>query len=219
MATDESRYGTDYIFKRGEYEKKDPPHSHEEMVRIGRRRRRAVEDVMDSIPKYGPQELQSLEQLGLRKYEEIRNPAEVMYDWEQLEQMALDAIKQYNLIHKKEVVAYLPCHYMTAVKQGFFKQESIVNALEHNKIKSKVKLRNNWQDPDAAANLQLAAFKLMADPDERQALGSYHKGEFTSTNSLQITVNFGELNPGDLENDPIEVEGRTVEELPTDEEE
>lgn len=176
----------------------------DEMRQWGRERKWAAANPNESRPRMNDAQLHSLSQLGLRKWEEIKKPGEVMYDWQQLEEMALEAIEKYNLVFTKEVAAYIPAAYMTAIKKGFFKLESIQEALNRNRVHSKVRMRNNWQDPDAAAQLQLSAYKLMADEEERQKLGSYHKGEYSSKQSIQINVNF-DAEAIDLHSDPIDI--------------
>jgi hypothetical protein len=201
---------TDYDFTKSSRNLPDEDRlTHREMRRLGRERMQYMEDVSDVQPRMDPAELHSLSQLGLQEYKKRKNPADVMYDWDLLEEMALKAIVDYNLIFVKEVAAYIPAAYQTAVNKGFFKRESIQSALQENRVKSKVRLRNNWMDPDAAAQLQLSAYKLMADDDERQKLGSYHKGEYTSKQSLQINVNFN-AEDFSLESDPIDITPHTL---------
>lgn len=58
---------------------------------------------------------------------------------------------------------------------GLDKSELIKNALMENIESRKASMRDRWADPDANPTLQLAAYKLMATPEERDALATTSK--------------------------------------------
>lgn len=86
-----------------------------------------------------------------------------------LESQALDAIKKHRLFTIKDVVAYLPCSLQTFYNQKLDELESIKDAINTNKVRTKQEMRQKWFKSDNAT-LQIGLYKLLADDDERQAL-------------------------------------------------
>lgn len=90
-----------------------------------------------------------------------------------LEKQALEAIKKHNLFFIQDVVAFLPCSSSTFYDKELEKSESIKEALETNRIKTKNGLRAKWFHGNAPAT-QIALYKLLADEDEVRRLSSQH---------------------------------------------
>jgi hypothetical protein len=95
-----------------------------------------------------------------------------MYKTEDLFQTAKDAITKNDLVFIEDIIAYLPCHKCTFYEH--FPNESdnyktLFDLLQTNRTKLKVSMRFKWKQSDAPA-LQLALYKLIASPDEHQAL-------------------------------------------------
>jgi hypothetical protein len=93
------------------------------------------------------------------------------YDKDQLIKLSIEAIGKHQLKNVTYIPAYLPCCTSTFYDLGLEKSEDIKKALFENKIKAKTKLKNNWENSDNPT-LQIAAFKLMAEDEELQALTS-----------------------------------------------
>lgn len=94
------------------------------------------------------------------------------YDKKKIYKQALEAAQDGKLINIKEIVARLPIHMSTYYE--FFPNESeesetIKTILDENKTYRKAAMRTKWEK-GKNATLQLAAYKLMADPEELEAL-------------------------------------------------
>jgi len=98
----------------------------------------------------------------------------VAYNKENIFNEILSAIKIYKLKHYEYVQAYVAPSMPTLYE--FFPLESnefntIKAELEKNKIDSKTKMVNKWEESENAT-LQIAAFKLIATDEERKALST-----------------------------------------------
>lgn len=84
-----------------------------------------------------------------------------------------------NIIHEKKVMrfAHLPAYYPLSRSQlynlGLDKVDDIKEAIEQNRMKAKNIMLNKWIASDNAT-LQIAAFRLMADDEERRALNQQY---------------------------------------------
>jgi hypothetical protein len=96
------------------------------------------------------------------------------YDKEAMYKQVLDVIKEHKLKHFDYIEGFVsPC---TKTLYDLFPTKSdelhaIKRELDKNKISSKTKLRNNWEDSENPT-LQIAAFKLIASDSERRALST-----------------------------------------------
>lgn len=93
------------------------------------------------------------------------------YKKEELEKKALENIKKYKLYFIHDVIYYLPCSCATFYNHKLEKLESIKEALEKNKIKTKVGLRKKWYDSDNAT-AQIALYKLIGTDEESDRINS-----------------------------------------------
>jgi hypothetical protein len=82
---------------------------------------------------------------------------------------SIELIKANNLITQTEVISLLPCSRQTYYTIGLDKVDELKDALEANKGKTKIFLKNKWKESDNAT-LQIALFKLCADADELHRL-------------------------------------------------
>jgi len=110
------------------------------------------------------------------------------YKKAELEELAISAIEEHNLPFINSVVCFLPCSEKTFFNWKLHELQSIKDALMVNKIKTKMKLRKNWESDMASATVQIALYKLLADDDELNALN----GETTVVvnNTPSITVDW-----------------------------
>ena len=93
-----------------------------------------------------------------------------MYNTEELERKAIEAIKEHKLMFIAHTVAYLPCSKKTFYDHKLHESNAIKKAIEENRIGKKVELLNNWITKDAAPVLQIAAMKLISDDEEAHRL-------------------------------------------------
>lgn len=108
------------------------------------------------------------------------------YKKSDLEKQALDAIKKHNLMFVGDVVAYLPCSSSTFYNKEMEKLESIKEALEENRIKTKNGLRAKWYKSENAT-VQIALYKLIGTEDEVDRLnGSKQKIEHEGDVSIVL---------------------------------
>lgn len=91
------------------------------------------------------------------------------YNKADLEKQALEAIRANNLMFVTDVPAYLPCSMATFYNKKLEELESIKEALEQNRIKTKNGLRAKWYKNDNATT-QIALYKLLANEDEAHRL-------------------------------------------------
>lgn len=94
------------------------------------------------------------------------------YKTEDLKDQALKAIEKHKLFFIEDVIAFLPC--VKSVFYDHFPNDSngykeIQEALTKNKVEVKTSLRSKWYKSNSAP-LQLALYKLIANPDEHKAL-------------------------------------------------
>ncbi len=92
-----------------------------------------------------------------------------MYDKEKIHEQCLTAIRDEKLTFFADLAMYVEPTLSTLYEWGFEQSEDIKNALSRNKLASKRKMRRKWEDSDNAT-LQLAAYKLIADKEEIDAL-------------------------------------------------
>ncbi len=108
------------------------------------------------------------------------------YDTETLEKKALSAIKKHKLVFVEEVVAFLPCSKPTFYAHKLNELDSIKDALEGNKIKTKITLREKME---AAENptAWVALYKLVGTDDEAGRLSnSNQKIEHSGTIATNV---------------------------------
>tara|TARA_R110000868_G_C10658584_1_gene745610 strand:- start:287 stop:736 length:450 start_codon:yes stop_codon:yes gene_type:complete len=102
------------------------------------------------------------------------NPRRIMaYDRNELETMAVEAIKKNRLFFIQDVIAYLPCTSSTFYNIGLEKSESIKEALTEIKTNIKVSMRSKWYLSEQPT-LQLALMKLISSEEELRKLSMTH---------------------------------------------
>ena len=108
------------------------------------------------------------------------------YVTEELEQQALKAIKEHNLYFAEDVIAYIPCSSATYYNHKLEELETIKEALQENRISTKVGMRKKWNDSDNAT-LQISLMKLIATNDERQKLSQSYNDITSKGKSIVMT--------------------------------
>lgn len=112
--------------------------------------------------------------------------SESYYDKDDVLNQCLKAIEDYKCTDFKEMSLYVKPTRQTLYNWGFDKLDILKDAIEKQKITAKSRMRKNWQDPEAAPALQIAAFKLMADDDEFDKL-------ITNKSDVKADVNLPQL--------------------------
>lgn len=110
------------------------------------------------------------------------------YKTKELKEQALKAIEKNKLFFIEDVIAFLPCTKPTFYDH--FPSESndykdISEALTKNKIEIKTSLRSKWYKSNSAP-LQLALYKLIANPEEHKALQMAYQDHTTKGESINI---------------------------------
>jgi hypothetical protein len=111
------------------------------------------------------------------------------YNKEEILEKALEIIEKHKLFFVEDLIAYLPCNKSTFYKlipATSDEMEPIKEALDNNKILTKVKLRRDWQAATAPA-LQLALYKLIGTKDELRSLSMQHLDHTTDGKPIGLT--------------------------------
>jgi len=91
------------------------------------------------------------------------------YNLERLKRLALEAIKEEEIVFISELPLYLPCVRTTFYHHKLHEDKDIIEAIQYNKISIKAQLRKNWAKSKNAI-LNLALYRLLANDDERKRL-------------------------------------------------
>lgn len=105
----------------------------------------------------------------------------------ELEDMAIQAIKDNNIISVMELIPFLPISRTTFYYKGLDKLESIKDAITNERLCLKHKLKRKWADSDNAT-LQVALMKMISEEEEWMRLSSQrHQVEAPTTGSIIFT--------------------------------
>ena len=109
------------------------------------------------------------------------------YKTKDLEQKALKAIKDHELIFIDEIASYLPCSRATFYNHNLDKLDNIKGLIEENKDKIKSKLRIKWYKSDNAT-LQLALMRLVCTDAERRKMAINYNEVEHSGKIITVTM-------------------------------
>jgi len=109
------------------------------------------------------------------------------YDKDKVREEVIAAIRGEKLTFFADVTIYVEPTLKCLYDWEFHECEDIKRELAKNKLDAKRKLRKQWQFDTAAPALQLAAYKLMAEKEELEAL-TMNKVE----QSGSLTINWNE---------------------------
>lgn len=93
------------------------------------------------------------------------------YDKQELEEKAIKAIEENELVFIEDVISFMPCGRSTFYNYELDELEDIKERLEKNKINLKRTLRNKWLMSDSPV-LQIALYKLLGSDEERKKLSN-----------------------------------------------
>ena len=128
------------------------------------------------------------------------------YNKKRIYNKAIKAIKEKKLIFVEDVVAYLPISKATLY--DYFPIDSnelntIKEALQDNKIETKVSLRSKWYESNAPA-LQIGLYKLIGNSEEVHALNG-SKQEFKHSGSVDMDTKIGKMTGDEIDARIIEL--------------
>lgn len=112
------------------------------------------------------------------------------YKTSELKEQALKAIEKHKLFFLEDVIAFLPCSRSTFFEHFSDKSDSykeISDALTKNKVEVKSSLRSKWYKSNSAP-LQLALYKLIANPEEHKALQMQYNDHTTQGEKIQAPI-------------------------------
>lgn len=105
---------------------------------------------------------------------------------------ALEAIQENNLMFFDEIQHYVKECRATLYNKGLDKIDEIKEALDSNKVSTKVKMRKKWYNSDNAT-LQVALMKLICSDDEAHRLNGSRtesKIDFDKEDLKKLSVEF-----------------------------
>jgi len=107
------------------------------------------------------------------------------YDSKELEQKALKAIEEHNLMFIEHIVAFLPCSKETFYNHKLHESDPNKKAVEEKRVSKKTKLLSGWIDSEVPS-LQIAAMKMISEEHEAHRLNGTrqeikHEGGIKST--------------------------------------
>jgi hypothetical protein len=114
------------------------------------------------------------------------------YDIDELFKQACELTDKHKLLFVDDIIALLPCAkstFYTKFPEGSDYLNKIKEIIDRNRVTLKVGLRKKWHDSDNAT-LQLALYKLLANPQELAALTNYRQDESENVPQAPISVNF-----------------------------
>jgi hypothetical protein len=109
-----------------------------------------------------------------------------MYNKQKIFEQAKEAITKNNLFFIEDIVAFLPCTKSTFYE--YFPNESeesdaLKSMLDINKVKTKSAMRAKWFKDDNPT-LQIALYKSICTPEERQMLNQQYIDHTTKGNEI-----------------------------------
>lgn len=94
------------------------------------------------------------------------------YNKRKLYEEAMKIIQEKVIFFEKDLISYLPCQettFYTKFKDSK-EMESMKRAIEVNKVKAKANVRHNLYNNADNPTAQIAFYKMIATPEEREAL-------------------------------------------------
>lgn len=117
-----------------------------------------------------------------------QRPSIYRYTTEDVERIALDAIKKHRLVFVREIFPFIPISHATFYTRGLDKSERIRDALEANQLDTKRGLRERWRDGENAST-QIALYRLLGTEEEASRLSG--SASIQTHIRQQQTINVG----------------------------
>lgn len=123
------------------------------------------------------------------------------YKKAELEEAALNAIKEHKLYLIEDIVSFLPCVKKTFYDKKLHESPAIKKALWDVRVGVRSRLRKKWEDSESPTS-QIALYKLIGTAAEAERLnGSSIKISGNEDSPLQIRVKY---DPDVGTSDPID---------------
>jgi hypothetical protein len=110
-----------------------------------------------------------------------------MHDKEKILQNSINLIKEHNLLFIEDVISFLPCSKASFYEWGYNVNDSVIDALNGNKTRTKIGLRSKWFDSNNAT-VQIALYKLIGNDEERKALSNREYTSEKESDKLNINI-------------------------------
>lgn len=122
------------------------------------------------------------------------------YNTEDLFNKGMQAIEKHKLFFIEDIIAFLPCRKSTFYEHfpnetDYYKR--MFEALEKNRTEIKTSLRSKWYKSNSAP-LQLALYKLIANPEEHKALQMQYNDHTTGGEKILPKIVWEDANPDEL---------------------
>jgi|TARA_Y100000310_G_C20702427_1_gene831110 hypothetical protein len=98
------------------------------------------------------------------------------YDVDKMVEVSKAAIKEHNITFIEDICAFLPCCLRTFYAYKMHEMQDLKDLIHANKVKMKQGLKKKWYDDGSAAE-RIALYKLLASPEERDALNGHREVE------------------------------------------
>jgi 23S rRNA G2069 N7-methylase RlmK/C1962 C5-methylase RlmI len=95
--------------------------------------------------------------------------AKMAYDKEKIHEECIRVIREEKVTFFNDLAIYIEPTMSTLYEWEFEKSEDIKRELAKNKLRAKKKMRMKWEESENAT-LQIAAYKLIAEKEEIEAL-------------------------------------------------
>ena len=99
----------------------------------------------------------------------------------------LDVINEKKIAFLDHAFGFTSFSRSTAYNNGLDKMDDIKDALRKNRVRAKTYMLNKWIEGDNAT-LQLAAYRLCADPEEHQKLNQQYIDHTTKGEKMQTSI-------------------------------
>ena len=115
------------------------------------------------------------------------------YEIDELFKQSCELTEKHKLLFVEDIIALLPCAkstFYTKFPEGSDYLNAIKEIIDRNRVTIKVGMRKKWHDSDNAT-LQLALYKLIANPYELAVLTNYKQDDQAQTEKVEApNVNF-----------------------------
>ena len=125
--------------------------------------------------------------LYLKNRQNYFNMGYTKKELKKIEQQAIEAIKQHNLVFIEDVICYIPFGKTTFYSKRLHESDAIKEAIYENRQSKKIALRTKWEGSENAT-LQMGLYKLLANEDELERLNN-NRQKIETDNKHQIEGN------------------------------
>lgn len=106
-------------------------------------------------------------------------------EYDRLVKQCLDIIEKNNILFISDLIAFVPFSRATFYVYGLDKSDDIKNAINTQRIFTKQALRSKWFKSNCATR-QIALYKLISTPEEREILNNKPTGEDSGIAQINV---------------------------------